>query len=293
MSNSNYFKEEPEESYIDKAIDSTTKMCEYLSVSTKSFSPEYVYDQLAEHIENYGKLFYSTISSYVFACDDNRISIMMINIERMINKPSGKIEIDKTVRKIWDHVNLASCQARMLKESDDEFDKKFHQKTPELLSELDKRIDSTNAQLISLIAIFTALSFIVFGGLESLAGIMGDVTRNVMVSKLIAIASIWGIFMFNIIALFMFFVIKIISRTSTASSESKKGFISQFPVVTLGNMILIFVFLSSSVHYICIKEIKLFGLISYKFVSYIALGIMTVLIIIYFMLYKAKKKSVK
>lgn len=151
MSNSNYFKEEPEESYIDKAIDSTTKMCEYLSVSTKSFSPEYVYDQLAEHIENYGKLFYSTISSYVFACDDNRISIMMINIERMINKPSGKIEIDKTVRKIWDHVNLASCQARMLKESDDEFDKKFHQKTPELLSELDKRIDSTNAQLISLI----------------------------------------------------------------------------------------------------------------------------------------------
>ena len=141
MSNSNYFKEEPEESYIDKAIDSTTKMCEYLSVSTKSFSPEYVYDQLAEHIENYGKLFYSTISSYVFACDDNRISIMMINIERMINKPSGKIEIDKTVRKIWDHVNLASCQARMLKESGDEFDKKFHQKTPELLSELDKRID--------------------------------------------------------------------------------------------------------------------------------------------------------
>ena len=94
MSNSNYFKEEPEESYIDKAIDSTTKMCEYLSVSTKSFSPEYVYDQLAEHIENYGKLFYSTISSYVFACDDNRISIMMINIERMkLIKPCAKYGI--------------------------------------------------------------------------------------------------------------------------------------------------------------------------------------------------------
>ena len=154
MSNSNYFKEDPKESYIDKAIDSTTKICEYLSVSTKSFSHEYVYEQLDEHMKNYGKLFYSTISSYVFACDDNRISIMMINIERMINNPSGNIEIDKTVRKIWDHINLASCQARMLKESDDDFDKKFHQKTPEILTELDKRIDSTNAQLISLIAIY-------------------------------------------------------------------------------------------------------------------------------------------
>lgn len=292
MINKDYFKEAPEESYLDKAIASTTKICEYLSFSLESFNSDVVYIQLESHLHLYGKLIYSTISNYVFAHDDS-LSTMVTNIERMLSEPSENNELNNIVRKIWDHVNLAWCQARMLKESDDEFDEKFRQKTPEILTELDKRIDSTNAQLISLIAIFTALSFIVFGGLESLSGVMGNITKKIMISKLIAVASIWGIFMFNIIALFMFFVVKIISRTSTASSENKKGFLAQFPVISLGNLILIFVFLLSSVHYVCINKINLFGLINYKCLPYIALGIMAILIATYFILYKRTKKPAK
>ena len=65
-----------------------------------------------------------------------------------------------------------------------------------------------NTQLISLIAIFTALSFIVFGGISSLDNIF-DGVKDIPVTKLMIVGSIWCFCIMNLVFVFMFFVGKL------------------------------------------------------------------------------------
>ena len=76
----------------------------------------------------------------------------------------------------------------------------FHQKDTDYEKIVDEKMEivgakiskEMNVQLISLVAIFTALSFLVFGGISSLDNIF-DGAKNIPILKLIVVGSIWGL----------------------------------------------------------------------------------------------------
>lgn len=65
-------------------------------------------------------------------------------------------------------------------------------------------------ELISLIGIFTALSFVLFGGISSIGSLTNSIeavlNNNYDISIIYKPIIIWGIVMFNVLYLFMYFI---------------------------------------------------------------------------------------
>ena len=66
-----------------------------------------------------------------------------------------------------------------------------------------------NTQVISVVAIFTALAFIVFGGISSLSSIIATLASSSKIELIIAVTSIWGIALVDLIYMFIYLILKI------------------------------------------------------------------------------------
>ena len=63
-----------------------------------------------------------------------------------------------------------------------------------------------NEQLITLVSIFTALAFLLFGGISSLDNIFSGIDKT-SILKLLMIGCIWGICLVNLIFVFLLFLL--------------------------------------------------------------------------------------
>lgn len=147
--------------------------------------------------------------------------------------------------KVQDHINLAQQQCNSLKQSDEEYKEKFERNIEDFKVNTTKEM---NEQLITLVSIFTALAFLLFGGISSLDNIFSGI-KNVSVLKLIMIGCIWGICLVNLIFVFLFCVSKM-TRLSFASTNNPEGTIFQkYPIFWWTNYIIISIFVMSSFFY--------------------------------------------
>ena len=97
-------------------------------------------------------------------------------------------------------------------------------------------------QLVSLIAIFTALSFIVFGGISSLDSIFQSLQatmseKNTIIPTLI-VADAWALCLMNLLFGFMYFVLRITGLPKPVN-ENAKNLVQRYPVVFLCDYVLI------------------------------------------------------
>ena len=87
-----------------------------------------------------------------------------------------------------------------------------------------------NMQFISLIAIFTALSFIVFGGITALDNIFNGM-KNFPIFSLLILGSLWGLLICNLVFVFIFFISKL-TKLSIKSSEAKiASYVEKYPYI--------------------------------------------------------------
>ncbi len=239
-------------------------ICNDLSADKESFQEEKVYRKVLEYVASDKRILYSQITSEIFSYydkgdilnPDERIENMTGNLTKLVEfsrspKSNGIIEADysdekyqvaiksmtKVCIKMWDHINLAYRQYSDLKQTDDEFKDKFNQRFDQSFAksfkesvgpETEKLQRSMNSQLITLVGIFTALAFLVFGGITSLDNVFES--TGVPVLKLLAIGSVWGLFILNMIFVFLYCVQRI-TRLNTSQSDKKKNVFERYPVV--------------------------------------------------------------
>ncbi|GAA0816352.1 hypothetical protein [Clostridium tertium] len=221
------------------------------------------------------RILYSEISNNIYKiindCDLENININLERIkdEIILNKFENYPEykcIEKIIIKIYDHFNLAIYQLKKLNTDDENFKKRVGQVISPINNSNNKKIDKKLTQIdsaikteagnlknefIGLIGMFTAMSFLVFGGLEFLGGIFSKI-EDVPILKLIMIGSVWSLCISNLIYAFMFFIENIVIHRKVKNGQPK--YLKRYPMIIISNYILVFIFLFSSWGYYCRKN---------------------------------------
>lgn len=231
----------------------------YLNKPNKEFKPSDAFDELLKYVNNYDRILYSTISNIVYTqynsgnITTDSVGVMLSNLDDLIcfvkdennivskKRPfkDQKIiqnidDIQIVVFKIWDHVTLAIQQYTMLKQTDAEYDEKFKKR---IMSYKDEMSKETSTQMITMVGIFTALAFLVFGSISSLDGVFENI--NFPLFKVISIGLIWGLCVSNMIFVFLYCIEKMTKLSFKANYSAELNVFQQYPIVWWTNLILV------------------------------------------------------
>ncbi len=226
--------------------DDITKLCRYLS--SKDFNVEEGYNRSIDHWETHKRWLYADISNFVFT--DNAESSLQSNVDglrhyayqqkenpELPDAQNNAIIIDK----LWNHVSLAISQKAIVSQSRKDFKLDFETLmmpyTANFQQKIENHTQKMTEQLIALIAIFTALSFIAFGGITSLESVLSAVS-NVPILELMIVGCIWGIFISNVLFVFIYFIAKLTNVSIKTSTYAGAKFCRRYPFFALSNYLL-------------------------------------------------------
>ena len=115
----------------------------------------------------------------------------------------------------------------------------------EVKTEISNATKDITSQLVGLVALFTAMSFLVFGGIASLGSIFNSVELFVnlesSVLPVLLVAVAWAFCMMNLLFAFMYFVLRLVKPEQFAI-RPEKNMVQRYPVVFLTNYILLVLF---------------------------------------------------
>ncbi len=215
----------------------------YQKLLDKNFSFKTWIFEFSDFASKYDKFLYSVISSSVINdLSDDEVLQLLSNIslitEKVLEDKSIKrnrktkeedfvlesvrlsTEKYKMIYKLYDHCNLAIIQRTAYKESsasirasvDESFNDKYAKEYDEHIKpKIDSFEKDITTQLITLVSIFTALSFVIFGGISVLDNLLQNV-RALPVIKTLLIGDLWFICMANLFILFTKFICIIIKK---------------------------------------------------------------------------------
>lgn len=216
-----------------------------LKQNSDSFLPEESYKKLEMYRKTYDRLLYTVLSDEIFSCFDDETKIkegtnILTNIDALLvyceNNENYQKNVHNIILKLKDHANLASRQYNSLKQTDEEYQQKFNKR---IFGFKEKVTQEMAAQLITLVGIFTAIAFVVFGGLSSLESIFSNKRPLI---EIIVIASIWMLGMINLVFIFL----KGISNMTQLdiSSENSDNLLEKYIWIIWFNLIFILVIIS-------------------------------------------------
>ena len=195
---------------------------------------------------------HSVVSAFLFDCGEKDLSTFISNLDGL--REYAYLQIAKcptddkaklrqlkkfatAIDKLWDHSNLAQAQNQSLHDSDETFTARFDKNLIPFKSEFTHEM---NMQFISLIAIFTALSFLVFGGISSLDNLFSDV-GHVPVLELMIVGCIWSVCISNLVFVFIFLVAKL-TKLNIKSTDREGATLSQrYPFFVWSNFLLMLI----------------------------------------------------
>lgn len=222
------------------------KICAALS-SASDFEVGAAYEQLRSYKSSYQRWFYSDISNFLFGSNDS--GVFLSNLEALQEYAEDYLsslegaerekaeEISIMIDKLWDHSNLAQMQVRSLRETDDTFRERFNSNIEPRFAKL---TEETNKQLISLIGIFTALSFIVFGGISSLDNIFATVGK-IPIIELVIVGCMWGICILNLVFAFVYLVSKLTKLPIAATDKPDAKLVQKHPFWVWSNYLMLLI----------------------------------------------------
>ncbi len=252
----------------------------FLQIDNQNFNPEQAFKSLCNYIRTYKRILYSTVSNIVYDItdDDNsgiqgsnpdRFGTLLSNIEKLVayTDSDQNIAIHKTaaasdeerriidetkkaVWKIWDHVNLAHRQYNVLRQSDAEFKRRFDEQIRDSQESMTKEM---NSQLLTIVGIFTALAFILFGGISSLESVFEGL-RETHLLKLLILGCGWGLGMLNVVFVFLFCIGKMTKLNFKSTMSPDATFWQRYPVVCWTDFLLIALMAILSWLYYCINR---------------------------------------
>lgn len=287
--------------YIQNMEKEMDIICGKLSEETKYFNAKDFFDKIHEYIKKNDRLIYTHITNYIFTLSDEEFGVLQTNIDNVVSYMYGdkykedflksltdnkyeKRQLERTQRtvlKMWDHVNLARRQYLMFHQKNDDYEKIVDEKMEIVGAKISKEM---NIQLISLVAIFTALSFLVFGGISSLDNIF-DGAKDIPILKLIVIGSVWGFCIMNMLFVFIYFISKIAKLSLSSTDDVNASILKKYPLICWCNLVVVSIFvLSCWAVYINGRELsdKLDKLICRNQTVFLILGTLVIVGIIIF-----------
>lgn len=233
----------PKNNQIDIMTEKMQEICN--SLLEDKFDVAKTTKSLIDYLDKHERILYSPISNVIYHCYDEenvktageRVGTISSNLEAMFaytetdeyknSIRTGRIkkkayqDAPKTILKLWDHVNLAQQQYVILRQSDEEYQKKFETSIEPFKQEMTKDL---TAQLLTIVGIFTALAFLVFGGISSLDNIFSNIELPIF--KLLIVGSVWGLCILNLVFVFLFCVGKM-TKMSFSSIQNQEATIFQ------------------------------------------------------------------
>lgn len=226
------------------------EICRSLDTDSEPYDVERTLLLLKNYLKEEDRLLYSEISNYIYSLDTQSVGIFNTNLINLVDTYMGSEEreeyIEKAIVKLYDHSLLAIAQTRNLIKDDMEFKRMIEEKTIPIYDDFAKALQreskevtsSLTAQLLSLVAIFTALAFLIFGGINSLDNIFQNLT-DLPLLKLLSLGCVWGLCINNIIFVFMYFVCKIIGKDIKTNHSVRANFVQRYPFTCFSNLIII------------------------------------------------------
>lgn len=234
------------------------KVFQNMMVKQNQFDKDKTFDDLHHYIQQYDRILYSPISNYIYSSYENGqdgdvIGTLQSNLDALLSYASdsmviadkkaalksreSKKSIDdtkKAIIKIWDHVNLANQQYKVLKQTDAEYNEKFQSHIADYKENMTKEM---NAQLLTMVSIFTALAFLIFGGISSLDNIFS--ISGIPLLKIIASGLVWGLCIFNLIFVFLFCVGKMTNLNFKSTDDPDATIFQKYPIVWWSDLLLV------------------------------------------------------
>lgn len=291
----------PTEDHISNMSQAMDSLCEKLSDDASDFKKEVFWEEFKKYIIGNNRLLYTNVTNKIFN-NYEIIGTFQTNLESVIvysyeNVPkenkNDHARAQRALMKLWDHINLAIRQYELFNLSDEHYAAIAEEKMKDVEIRLTKEM---NMQLISLIAIFTALSFIVFGGISSLDNIFLG-AKDIPVTKLMIVGTIWCFCIMNLVFIFMFFIAKLTELNIKSTSDVNANWVQRYPMVWWCNFVLISVLILSSWAYYAKREnitVGIYSILSKNFDLYFLFGTATIILVIVFgaiRLYKLSKSN--
>lgn len=189
-----------------------------LIVGNEAFEPGDWMASFGQFIDNYGRILYFHLTSLILIENsDNTINSLLHNLDKIIDYiNTGKDYIDngkekehsRDFMKFYDHCNLAATQRKTYNETKTGAAETTKRIVAENMADYNKDI---TAQLIGLISLFTALSFVIFGGINMLGSLFTRV-ENLHLAKTAFVGFVWLLCMGDIFAVFVKFICRIIDK---------------------------------------------------------------------------------
>lgn len=240
---------------VEKMKADILSICHTISSSSNEFDAKKAFNEIKQYVSDYERLLYAEISTYCYNLGTENMDSFQGNLNSLIEyvfsqdyenglkAEMGKQKIKEVelreqakriVIKLYDNVNLACAQMNSLKQSKDELHQHFVSEFEPAKAEITKDM---NSQLITLVGIFTAIAFLVFGGFSSLTNVFEHIGDDL--PKTIMLASIWGLIICNGIFVFLGCIERIVQKGSMAVLFNKSS------LFLWTNLILLFVFFNS------------------------------------------------
>lgn len=238
MAKINILKESPDVNGVSENVSSPMiqqmssvlqSICIELTVPSNTFNPKKVFSEVKDYVKHYERLLYANISSFCFNLENDQRHNFQGNMEKLVEyvfswdfenglrteKAQNNIEevelrknTRKVVLKIYDHISLAATQLSSLKQSEEELQRVAFKKLQPFKDEITKDMSS---QLITLVGIFTAIAFLVFGGFSALTSTLENFSSN-PISKIVFLVSLWELVVCNGVFIFLTSIEKIILK---------------------------------------------------------------------------------
>lgn len=225
-----------------------TALCSVLSSDSKNFDKAKMdkwLTMLDEYLKKHERFLYAGVSNYIFKMSDDASGSFLTNLDAILDYELTRADFDsqnsqqnrrKALLKFHDHVNLAKMQFALFSQKQEDLEKSIDKKITPAIAEASKELTS---QLVGLVAIFTALSFIVFGGISSLQSLFNSLTDNANhILPVLIIALAWAFCFTNLLLGFMYFILRIIKRLPD-KSENGENMVQRYPVVFFANYFLL------------------------------------------------------
>lgn len=279
-----------------------------------------VFTDLYDYVKAYQRLLYSDVSSVIFEInkihnDSKQSENMMYNIHRLLvfadeldvvtfqnylkNKSKKKLtynadcfkQTKNAINKLYDHVNLANNQYSIFQVTEEQFKKRVKQELENYKTEILKEI---YGQLITIVSIFTALAFIVFGSIGSLSAVFQNIHETPML-KLILVSCMWSIGLINLIFVFLFCIGKMTRLTYKTDPSSKATFWQRYPVVCWTNFLLVSAIILIGFLYYFYQDTSLLEAIQIDHngsaITILIVGILIISVVFYFSFRSLSKKT--
>lgn len=259
---------------------------------------ENVCNKIKKYIEKYKRILYSTISNKIYHIhkedlNNNSIDTILINLDKLMNYCLNKYGIEsetyKIIVKIWDHINLAHQQYQELYLSDQEYQAKFNNQMQGEKTTLYREI---NSHMVTMIGIFTALSFVIFGGINSIETAFSGI-EDTPITKLMVIGCVWGLGLLNLVYVFLYCIAKLSGLNFKNNIAPDANFYKRYQFIVVSNIAMfILLFISLWLYFISktnyISEVVL--MTPYPLLVYILLPVVVIIMIICFVWNRINKE---